>query len=157
MSMATRHSKPMASPFSSPEHRFSWETKRALTLSVDDEFPGTLETMVASRDGDFPGTRAAVLASRAPPPCGPPTQPQRPPQPPAPLQLEEGPPLSEGPPCTVPLAVGQSLLSTSVAEQQPALNSVVNPPAPTGSRTPSELGFLQLSSLAWFWWSCGLG
>ena len=129
MSVATHHGESTASPFSSPEHRFSWETKRALTLSVDDEFPGTLETMVASRDGDFPGSRAAVLASRAPPPCGPPTQPQRPPQPSAPLQLEEGPPR------TVPLAVGQSLLPTSVVEQHPALTSVVNPPAPTGSRT----------------------
>ena len=103
MSLATHHGESTASLFSSQEHRFSWETKRALTLSVDDEFPGTLETMVASR-GDFPGSRAAVLASRAPPPCGPPTQP--PPPPSSSPAAGRGPPSVRGPSLHCPSCCG---------------------------------------------------
>ena len=118
MSVATHHGRSTASPFSSP-------------------------------------SPASVLAPGAPPLCGPPAQPpppppaplqleqdpplsegptrggprtQPPPPPPAPLQLEQGPPLSEGPPRTVPLMVGQSLLPTSVVEQQPAVTSVHSQP-----------------------------
>ena len=128
------HGEPTAHLFPDPEHRILWETKRALTLSVDDEFPGTLQTIVASRDGDFPGTRAAQLASKrhsatrgggspTPPPQPPPSLP---PVVPTPMSVDEAPSLSEGPPLPGP------------SVNTPSLASVVVPPAPTKHRTQTR-------------------
>ena len=49
-SVAPLHGDDKAPPiFSSPSQRFQWDTKCALTISVDDEFPGTLDAMVVSK------------------------------------------------------------------------------------------------------------
>ena len=147
--VAPLHGKPTAYLFPSPEHRVFWETKRALTLSVDDEFPGTLQTMVASQD--FPGTQAAKLASKRPlsslvddaPPPPPPPLPLPPtPALPTPMAVDEGSPLLEGPPLPDPPSVdlpsSTSVFApptaTSVVSQPPSATAVVAPPAPTKRR-----------------------
>ena len=49
-SVAPLHGDTKAPPiFSRPAHRFQWDTKCALAISVDDEFPGTRDAMVASK------------------------------------------------------------------------------------------------------------
>ena len=59
-SLAPLHGDTKAPPiFSSPAHRLQWDTKCALTISVDDEFPGTLDAMVASK------AQAVAAQSRA--------------------------------------------------------------------------------------------